>query len=133
MNKFWITAPLPQNLTPVEYDALRTFLAANATAAATLTAIELSPQLNQATLTFHPNTHTNAAQLHRVINTWQRHDLVTQAAAAAALNIPIKRINTAIREGRLPAYIPPHAPANPRHGARLVSLTDVRELWPQEE
>lgn len=68
-------------------------------------------------------------ELRYLVDVFLRDDLVTQRTAATTVNVSLQTINQATRDGRLRSFRNPKA-RNPRRGSNLVSLADVKKIWP---
>jgi len=75
---------------------------------------------------------TADAETVRLLDTFLRDDLVTQTAAARSVGVTVHVISQALKDGRLRPY-PNPAARNPRHGGRMVSMQEVRDLWGSDE
>ncbi len=87
-----------------------------------------NPLPGHAVVTIHSRQTTFEQEMDYLLDVFLRDDLVTQAAAAAQLGIPVQTISSGIKRRQIRAFANAAAP-NPRREAWLVSLAEVVDLW----
>lgn len=87
-----------------------------------------NPLPQRGVLTFVPATNAFEEEVDYLITVWCRGDVMTQAEAAAQVGVSVQTISSGVKRRQIRGFVNPDA-TNPRRGAILVSLAEVRDQW----